>query len=129
MELKITTILPADDKDLAVGLLNSLIYEQFIVPGIVVGTDEWCFDVIQKTDRVAYARKNIRRSVWVRNPDMVREILDTLFSHSEKFDKPAELPYLFTLSLGDTVCDLILPGDTPPDHVRIDKAFRQAEIG
>ncbi|MCK9421489.1 MAG: hypothetical protein M0Q38_02720 [Bacteroidales bacterium] len=129
MELKITTIIPTDDKELADRLMNSLIYDQAVVLGIVVGNDNWCIDLIQKADRVAYARKSIRRAVWIRNPKLVDKILSSLFSHSEGLIIPETLPYFFTVTMADKACDIILPGEINPDNVSIDKSFRKAEIG
>jgi hypothetical protein len=126
MELKITTIIPTDDEEIAGKLLNNLIYNQAVVLGIIVGNDSWSINIIQKTDKVAWSRNQVRRAVWIRNPEIVRTILQALFSKSGK-TMPADQSYLITTSMDDRIFDLITSSEPDPDYVRIDKAFLLAE--
>ena len=129
MDLKITTIIPTDDSALANRLMKSLIDDQAVVLGIVVGTDDWSNNAIQKVDKVAYSRREIRRSVWIRNIEPVRPLIQSLFSNSPGFAMPGTPPFMITVSMADKVFDLILSSEPVFDYVRIDKAFLLAEKG
>jgi len=96
------------------------------VLGIIVGNDSWSINIIQKTDKVAWSRNQVRRAVWIRNPEIVRTILQALFSKSGK-TMPADQSYLITTSMDDRIFDLITSSEPDPDYVRIDKAFLLAE--
>ncbi|MEZ5082220.1 MAG: hypothetical protein R2750_02015 [Bacteroidales bacterium] len=125
MELRNTIILPLKDETST----RNFFEDSAVILGIVVGNDGWANDIIQKTDRAAYARSSVRRSVWIKDEQLVFEILDKLFSNSQKFDKPQSTPYFFTLSMDKKICDLILPGHPVPDNGKIDGAYRNTEIG
>ena len=129
MNLDITTIIPYNDKESAIRLMNELIHNQKVVLGIVVGNDAWCNSLIQNVDIVALNRKESRRGVWIQNPELVMEILNNLFVNSKNnFHLPVQQPFFFTVSLFRKVCDLI-PGEPNLDISRIDDAFLSAEIG
>ena len=128
MELRNTIILPLDTETSTPDFLNDLL-KKAVIAGFVIGDDGWAKDLIQKTDRVTYARASTRRSVWIKDPKSVSEILDKLFSNSVKFNKPQSKPYFFIFSMDKKICDLILPGAPAPDNGKIDEIYRNAEIG
>lgn len=129
MELKATTILPADDMESASRMMKDLINDQAVVLGVVVGSDDWCKYLIKSVDSIALNHPENWRSVWIKNPEPVYEILQTLFGNSKGIHLPEQKPFFFTVSLSHKVCDLLLPGKPILNISRVVDAFISAEIG
>ena len=127
MELRITTDIPANDPVKAKKLLTDLLQSNDLVLGIVVGNDDWSINAIQKVDRVAYSRPEIRRAVWVHDRAVVYPILQNLFVQSGNRTMPDNQPFIITVSMIDKIADLIPFNEPVLDNVRIDKAFLLAE--
>ena len=129
MDLKLTTILPAGDDKQASLILNNLINEQDLVLFIQSGSGKWSEDLVQKADQVAITRKEIRRVVWIKNPDGVKPIITSLIDNSGVDNALiAEPDFAITLSMAGKICDVIRNAEQP-DFVRINDAFLKAEEG
>ena len=126
---KITIVLPANDSDAAIRILNDLLDKKTLVLGIIVGDENWYNRLIEDVESAALSREVSRRAVWIKNPEPVSDILQTLFGNSEDFNFPKQKSFFFTVSLSQKVCDLILPGEPNLDLYRIDDAYLSAEKG
>ena len=73
--LKFTLVLPDDNGKLARKLLQGAIADDGIVLLIILGSDR--FVLVKTADRRAGAYPNVRRVVWVTNPDLA-ELQETL---------------------------------------------------
>ena len=126
MELLKTTILPTDDKDLAMRMFRELIFEKPAVLMVVRGRDADAETFVQRADRLAGEEIDPRWVVWVRKPEQVEEVVQELKRTAELLRKiPTSRG--FSLSLADEVKDVIAGSEPVPSLVRILKAFTKAE--
>jgi len=126
MELLKTTILPTDDKKLAVSMFRQLIFERPAVLMVVRGKDTEAETFVQRADRLAGDATDPRWVVWARKPEQIEEVVQELEGPKNLLD---EIPTSrgFSLSLTDEVRDVITGSEPVPDLVRVLKAFAKAE--
>lgn len=126
MELLKTTILPTDEKKLALRMFQELVFERPHVLLVVRGRGPDAETFVQRADRLAFDEKDPRWVVWARKPEQIEEVVSQLQGAQDLLDA---IPTArgFSLSLTDEVRDVIAGSDPVPDLMRIDKAFTQAE--
>ena len=126
MELLKTTILPTDEKKLALRMFQELVFERPHVLLVVRGRGPDAETFVQRADRLAFDEKDLRWVVWARKPEQIEEVVNQLQGSQDLLDAiPTSRG--FSLSLTDEVRDVIAGSDPVPDFMRIDKAFTQAE--
>ena len=126
MELVKTTILPTDDKRLALRMFRQLIFEKPLVIMVVRGKDAEAETFVQRADRLAADASDPRWVVWARKPEQVEEVIRRLKGPPDLLDA---IPTArgFSLSLTDEVRDVIKDVEPVPDLVRVLEAFAKAE--
>ena len=126
MELLKTTILPTDEKKLALHIFIQLIFEKhhFILVVCGRGTDAETF--VQRADRLTFREMDPRWVVWARKPEQIKEVIDQLKDPQGLRDTLRDSRG-FSLSLTDELRDVILGSEPVPSLMRIDKAFTKAE--
>jgi len=126
MELLKTTILPTDDKRLAVDMFRQLIFDRPAVLIVVRGKDTEAETFVQRADRLAADASDPRWVVWARRPEQVEEVVQQLKGAGNLLN---EIPTSrgFSLSLSDEVRDVVTGSEPVPDLVRVLKAFAKAE--
>lgn len=126
MELFKTTILPTDNKELAVRMLRDLIFERPAVLMVVRGRDADAETFVQRADQLAFDEIDPRWVVWARKPEQIEEVVQELKGPANLLKEiPASRG--FSLSLADEVKDVIAGSEPVPDLVRVDQAFTKAE--
>ncbi len=126
MELLKTTILPTDDKKLAVSMLRQLIFEKPAVLLVVRGKDADAETFVQRADRLAGDANDPRWVAWARRPEQIEEVMQELKGPSNLLSAIATSRG-FCLSLADEVRDVITGSEPAPDLVRVLEAFAKAE--
>jgi len=126
MDLFKTTILPTDNKVLALRMFRQLVNERPHVLMVVNGRDPEAETFVQRADRLAGTLQDPRWVVWARKPEQIADEVNGLKGppamHSEIADSRG-----FSLSLADEIRDVIAKNDPVPDLVRILEAFAKAE--
>jgi hypothetical protein len=125
MFLRKTTILPADDAELAVRLFREVVhnypYHVFVVlPGRDAET------VVQRADNLTGQQADPRWVIWARAPKLIEAELDTL-KNSDRLKGRLATAHGFSLSLSDEVRDVIGGDEDVPNLTRILLAFANAE--
>lgn len=126
MELLKTTILPTDEKKLALRIFRHLIFEKPHVILVVLGRGPEAETFVQRADRLTFEEKDPRWVVWARKPEQIEEVVNELNDPDNLLDGLQSLRG-FSLSLTDEVRDVILVSEPVPSLMRIDKAFTKAE--
>ncbi|HSN50424.1 MAG TPA: hypothetical protein VLR52_04265 [Bacteroidales bacterium] len=124
---KFTVILPVDNDKQAYASLYDLIYNRDVVLFAVVGTDIWSEELVQPADRLAGKRQPIRRVVWIRNIEGVRNLIEKLFRESGVGSEVPFHSFAFSLSRDHKVCDFLYPTEGHISISRIDESFVAAE--
>jgi len=126
MELLKTTILPTDEKKLALHIFRQLIFEKPHVILVVCGRGPDAETFVQRADRLTFSEKDPRWVVWARKPEQIKEVIDQLKDPQGLRDTLRDSRG-FSLSLTDELRDVILGSEPVPSLMRIDKAFTKAE--
>lgn len=125
MMLRKTTIIPTDDQALALRLMNQLIFEEAHVLMVVLGSDAVAEKTVERADKLSGAPGEPRWVAWVRNPELVKGLLDQLKVGGSR-RAAMKNAIACSLSLTDTVCDIV-PRLPEPDLFRLMMAFKKAE--
>lgn len=126
MELLKTTILPTDEKKLALDMFRQLVFESPHIILVVCGRGPDAETVVQRADRLAFDENDPRWVIWARKPEQIEEAVGELTGPPDLLGAiPASRG--FSLSLTDEVRDVIRDSEPVPDLLRIDKAFTKAE--
>ena len=126
MSLFKTTILPTDSKKDAINMLSELIFDEPLVLFIVLGKGDAARRLVHRADKLTGTMHEPRWVVWARRPEQIEEVVALLQNNGQLVaDYRAALA--FSLSLSDTVRDLIMNSDPEPDMVRILESFVKAE--
>jgi hypothetical protein len=128
MEFYKTTILPTDDSSLALRIFNELIFEEPLVLFVVLGKGSNAETLVRRAAKFAGAKEEPRWIVWARNPDDIQKAIEKL-NGEQSLVGAIGSARAFSLSLSDTVKDVIRGDEPEPDFVRIFKAFAKAEEG
>jgi len=138
MDLIKTTILPTDDKKLALRMFLELVNERPHVLMVIHGRDTDAETFVKRADRLAGNPDDPRWVVWARKPEHIAEavndlrdpsmlFLDGRATSDETLGQSRSETRGFCLSLSDEVRDVIHRADPVPDLVRIVQAFAKAE--
>jgi len=123
MELLKTTILPTDDKALALKLFKHAVYDTPRVLLVVVGTGAAQDSLVQRADKLAGKPDDPRWVIWARDPSAIKKEVGKFKGQQVSLAQTRA----FSLSLTDTVCDVIGTAEPEPDLVRILQAYLKAE--
>lgn len=126
MELIKTTILPTDEKKLALDMFRQAVFEKPRVLLVVRGKGSDAETFVRRADRLAGDANDPRWVVWARRPEQIQEAIGELKGPS---DLLSEIPAArgFSLSLTDEVRDVVKGTEPVPDLVRVLEAFARAE--
>ena len=127
MELLKTTILPTDDKQLAIRMFRQLIFEKPHILMVVLGKGESAETFVQRADRLTFEENDPRWVVWARKPEQIEDLVKDELQDPENLIKEIQDIQGFCLSLTDQIRDAIYKSDPTPSLMRIDKAFTKAE--
>ena len=127
MELLKTTILPTDDKKLALRIFRHLIFEKPHVILVVLGRGKEAEIFVDHAYRLAADANSPRWVVWARKPEQIEEVVNQLQGPQELLDT-IKTSRGFSLALTDEVRDFIKDTESVPDLVRVLKAFAKAEV-
>jgi hypothetical protein len=123
VELRKTTILPTDDPALARRMFTHAVFDEVEILLVALGTGEEIERLVARADKLAGKPEDLRWVIWARQPsDLAVEIANL---KGEKVD--LEKARAFSLSLTDTVRDVISTAEPEPDLVRIFEAYAEAE--
>ena len=125
MMLQKTTIIPTDDKELALKLMRQLVFEEAHILLVVLGADEATERAVARADKLTGAPGEPRWVAWVRNTELVRELLDELKVPASK-RAALKNAIACSMSLNDKICDVV-PRNPEPDMFRLRQAFKAAE--
>lgn len=123
MELQNTTILPLDDAALAREIFRAVVHELPVVTMIVLGDSPKHRQLVTLADKMAH-RSDWRRVVWVRDPAIFAQELDTLRDPQGLLAGDSVLGV--TLSFADAV-EGAINSDATLDFVEVFNAFAVAE--
>lgn len=123
MDLRKTMILPSDDAALARQLFKHAVFDTVDVLLVVLGTGASIETLVQRADKLAGRQEDPRRVIWARSPGDIKPVVDGLKGEQIVLGSTRA----FSLSLTDTVRDVITTAEPEPDLVRILEAFVKAE--
>lgn len=126
MDLFKTTILPTDDKRLAILMFRELVFERPQVILVVYGKGGEAETFVQRADRLAGDVNDLRWVVWARKPEQIQEVVSQLKGSPDLLGS-IQTARGFSLSLTDEVRDVITSSEPVPDLVRVLEAFTKAE--
>ena len=126
MDFKKTTILPSDEKDLARRMFNELVNEQPHVLMVVLGKGTDAETFVQRAAKLSGAETEPRWVVWARKPDQISDLILALHG-SDKLGQDLSQVRGFSISLTDSVRDVIPTSEPVPNLTRILLAYIRAE--
>ncbi len=122
--LEKTTELSGVDPNADRATFHNLIFNELLVLFVVLGDDADSADLVARADKVAGGPDDLRRVVWMRNPDSHADQLKALKSSDLLAGGDV---VAFTTNFDDVVSDVIRMSERPVMFVRIMKAFAKAE--
>lgn len=124
--MKKTTILPTDEKALARRMFSELVDEEPHVLMVVLGKGPEAETFAKRASKLTGAETEPRWVVWARKPDQIADLVVGL-EGSDKLGSGLDQVRGFSMSLGDSVRDVILGSEPVPGLTRILLAFVRAE--
>ena len=127
MELLKTTILPSDEKQLAISMFKQLIFEKPYIILVVLGKGSEAETFVQRADRLTFEMNDPRWVVWARKPEQIEDFIKNELKDPENLLDNIQNLRGFCLSLTDQIRDVIKISEPVPSFMRIDEAFTNAE--